>query len=174
MRLTKRVVMIIAPVDFRDEECFEPKKILENGGIEVKVASTTKKQCFGTLGGTIIPDMTLFEVKVEEFDGIVFVGGAGAANYFYDPLAQKIALDFFRFNRIIGAICIAPVILANAGILSGKKATAWKSEERALVTKGALFTASRVEYDGNIITANGPESAEQFGRSILKGLNTMR
>ena len=164
--------MIIAPVDFRDEELFEPKSVLEQEGVDVKIASTITAKCIGMLGGSIIPDIVYTNVKAEDFDGIVFVGGKGATHYWNDPIAHKLVKDAVSLNKLIGAICIAPVTLANAGILRGKKVTAWKTEEHKLSDKGALYTGSRVEYDGKIITANGPTSATQFARSIIKGLQT--
>ncbi len=172
MIINKKVVMIIAPSDFRDEELFEPKQILEQEGVEVKIASTVMSNCIGMLGGSITPHMLITDIKAEEFDAIIFVGGKGAICYFYDSIAHKVVNDALKFNKLICAICISPVILANAGILGGKKATVWKTEGPKLLDKGAIYTANRVEYDGKIITADGPTSATQFARSIIKGLKT--
>ncbi|GAJ17159.1 unnamed protein product, partial [marine sediment metagenome] len=65
------------------------------------------------------------------------------------------------------AICIAPVTLANAGILDKKKATVFRSEVKAIKRKGAIYTGKVVEVDGNIITAEGPQAAEEFGKTII-------
>ncbi len=166
-----KAVMIIAPVDFRDEELKEPQAILEKAGVKVSIASARAGDCYGMLGGKVVASLDLKDIKAEEFQAIIFVGGSGASCFWSDPLAHKIIHDAMRFNRIIGAICIAPVTLANAGVLEGKRATVWKAEEAKITIRGALYTGRRVEYDGNIITANGPESAEQFGRSLVKELS---
>ena len=171
--LDKKVVMIIAPVDFRDEELYEPKTLLEREGVDVTIASTSATVCSGMLGKIITPHILITDIKVAEYDAIIFVGGKGATCYWDDPLAHKIIHDAVQLNKIIAAICIAPVTLANAGILRGKKATVWKTEENKLIAKGALYTGNRVEYDGKIITANGPDSATQFARSVIKELQTV-
>ncbi len=167
---TKKVVMIIAPSNFRDEELFVTKKVLEDEGIEVKVASVKKTSIHGMLGGSVIPDLELDEVNLDEFDGVIFVGGIGAQFYWgYEP-ALKLAQEAFRKGKVIGAICIAPVILANAGILKGKKATVWPSEVRRIKAKDAIYIKTLVVKDGNVITASGPQAAEKFGEMIAQAL----
>jgi len=167
---TKKVVMIIAPSNFRDEELFVTKKVLENGGIEIKVASVKKTSIHGMLGGSVIPDLKLDEINLDEFDGIIFVGGIGAQFYWgYEP-ALKLAQEAFEKGKVIGAICIAPVILANAGILEGKKSTVWRSEAGRIKAKGAIYIEESVVKDGNIITASGPQAAEKFGKMIAQAL----
>jgi protease I len=166
-----KVLMIIAPNNFRDEELFQPKQILEEAGVEVIVASRTLSVAKGMLGGTITPDAKIDEVDVAEYDGVIFVGGMGASTYWDDPLAHKIAQEAVSNNKVVGAICIAPVTLANAGILEGKKATVWSSEIEKIKLKGGIYTGSPVERDGNIITGSGPTAAREFGQEILKALS---
>jgi len=71
---------------------------------------------------------------------------------------------------VVGAICIAPGILARAGILKGRKATVFPSEIEALKRNGAFYTALPVVIDGRIVTASGPEAAEEFGKALVKTL----
>ena len=68
----KKVVMIIPPCDFRDEELFEPKRIFEDNNVNVKVASVNEKKCFGMLRGEIQPDLILAKVDVTLFDAVIF------------------------------------------------------------------------------------------------------
>ncbi|MCM8763429.1 MAG: DJ-1/PfpI family protein [Candidatus Omnitrophica bacterium] len=164
----KKVVMIIAPEGFRDEELLEPKKILEEAGISVTVASTTTSRAKGMLGAIVSPDVTLTQVKVDDFDAVIFVGGVGASQYWDDPLAHLIAQEIIAQDKVLGAICIAPVTLANAGLLKGKRATVWSSEAGQLKRQGALYTGKAVEEDGKIVTASGPTAAKEFGQTILK------
>ncbi|MBU1999205.1 MAG: DJ-1/PfpI family protein, partial [Candidatus Omnitrophica bacterium] len=116
------------------------------------------------------PDMLFTDINIKDFDGIVFVGGKGASAYFDDPVAHKLAQDSLKENRILGAICIAPVILARAGVLKGKKATVWSSEAGQLRDKGADYTGQNVERDGKIITAAGPFAANEFGEELARAL----
>jgi protease I len=115
-------------------------------------------------------DKGLSGVNASEYDAVVFIGGPGAESLFNDPEAHKLARDTVSSGRILAAICIAPVILANAGVLKGRKATVFPGEEGFLVSGGALYTAKAVEKDGNIITADGPSSALEFARALAEAL----
>ena len=124
-----QVVMVIAPQNFRDEEYFVPKKIFTASGIKVLTAASTKDECTGMFGGKVKPDLLLTEVKVPESVAIIFVGGNGARIYFDNPQALSLAKETITEAKILGAICLAPVILAKAGVLKDKKATVFYSEK---------------------------------------------
>lgn len=158
----KKAVMVIAHRDFRDEELIETKEVLEKNGIEVKVSSTSLTSAKGVLGTEVILD----EVRAEDFDAVIFVGGSGCEQLWEDSRAHRLAKEAFISNKVVGAICIAPVILAKAGLLKGKKATVFSSEVNLIEAEGAKYTAKSVEKDGNIITAAGPSAAEEFGKEI--------
>ncbi len=160
--------MIIAQNGFRDEELKEPREILTQKGIKVTIASSSLNTAKGMLGARAKPEIILSELKVEDYDAVIFVGGIGAKQYWDDPAAHRIAREALKKKKVLGAICIAPVILANAGILSGKKATVWESEAKRLKEKGATYTSKPVEVDGKIVTGSGPQAAKQFGQAIAK------
>ncbi|MEM2289438.1 MAG: DJ-1/PfpI family protein [Candidatus Hadarchaeales archaeon] len=167
----KRVLMVIAPENFRDEELFDTRSELEKAGIEVRVASTSKGTAVGMLGGRVRPDLRLEETNARDWDAIVFVGGVGCQVYFGDENALSLAKEAAELGKKVCAICIAPVILANAGLLENRKATVWDGEfRRMLEEKGAKYVNKSVVVDGNIITANGPGAASEFGRTIAKEL----
>jgi len=111
-------------------------------------------------------------VDPEQYDAVIFVGGAGAQEYWESARAHEIARATLERGKVLGAICIAPVTLANAGVLEGRKATVWPSEAPRLKAQGAEYTGRSVEVDDRIVTADGPESAEEFGRAILAALHT--
>lgn len=165
----KKVLFIIAPDNFRDEELTEPKAVLEKAGTEITIASSTGQPAKGMLGTIVTPDKNFYDVNAEDYDAIVFIGGSGASVYFNNSQALRLAKEFYSSGKIVCAICIAPSILANAGILADKKATAWPSERNNINAVG-IYTGSAVEQDGNIITAKGPEAAKQFGQAIAKAL----
>jgi protease I len=122
------------------------------------------------LGGKATPDKTLALVKAQDFDAVVFVGGAGAQAYFNDPAAHKLAKDAAAQGKVLGAICLGPAILARAGVLSGKKATVWSGARGDLEKGGADYTGNPVETSGKTVTANGPDAAAVFARAILAAL----
>lgn len=163
-----KILMIIAPTDFRDEEFLRPKEIFEKNGAQVTVASKGVSETSGVLGAKTKVDIDLSQVNVDDYDAVVFIGGPGSSVYFDDQTVLSLAMAASKQNKIIGAICIAPSILANAGILSGKKATAWISEQGNLESKGAIYTGANVEVDGKIVTADGPGAAVSYAEKILE------
>ena len=172
MNLTgKKILMIVAPDNFRDEELLEPKEIFEGYGAEVMIASKDTNSAEGMLGAFVTVDIDISEIKIEDYDAIIFVGGSGSSVYFDDEMILDLAKKAYEKNKIIGAICIAPSILANSGILKNKKATCFSSEKENLEERGAEYTGRGVEKDDNIITANGPNSASAFGQKISETLN---
>lgn len=166
----KKVLIIIAPSNFRDEELFLPKEVLESAGVKVTIASKTTGTIIGKLGGRAEAELALKDADASDYDAVVFVGGPGASAYFNDRTALELAKDASRNGKLIAAICIAPSILANAGLLSGKRATAFPSEEGNLKAKGATYTNEPVTTDRKIITANGPAAAREFGEAIVDAI----
>ncbi|RKY29834.1 MAG: DJ-1 family protein [Candidatus Omnitrophota bacterium] len=168
---TKKVLMVIAFDKFRDEEYSEPRKIIEENGYKVVVASWKKGIATGMLGKKVKVDITLKDIKVDDYDGVIFPGGIGASRYFENKIVWRIIQEFHNKKKVVGALCLSPVILANAGILKGKKATCWFSVARMIKKKGAIYTGKKVEIDGLIITGNGPSAAKEFGEKYLKLLS---
>lgn len=160
------VLMIIAPDGFRDEELFFAQEELENAGHQTVIASLGKGVCRGSRGGAATATFTLAEIEVEHYEAVVFVGGGGSKVYFANRDALRIAQEMAAQGKVVAAICVAPVILANAGLLKGKSATVFSSEIKAIEGKGAQYTGAMVTVDANIVTGDGPKSARSFGRKI--------
>jgi protease I len=173
----KKVAMIIAFKDFRDEEYFVPREILEKAGVEIKTASNKTGTATGADGGDVKVDLLVSEINLADFDAIIFVGGPGCLENLDNEDSYRITRETVSQNKILASICISPVILAKAGVLKGKMATVWsspldRSPVKILKEKGAIYQDESVVVDGKIITANGPQAAEEFGQTILKILNT--
>lgn len=168
-----KVLIIVAQQGYQDHEYGVPKQILESAGIEVITASKYTGPCTGGLGGNTKAKLSLSEVETTEFDAIIFAGGPGAIKYQHDSEAHIIAKDAVENDKILAAICIAPTILAYAGVLDGRKATVWNQDgqqQNVLTNNGAEFTNESVTVDGKKITANGPPAAQEFGEKILEML----
>ncbi|MDR3124869.1 MAG: DJ-1/PfpI family protein [Endomicrobium sp.] len=166
----KKVVFITAPNTFRDEEYYKPKEVLENANIEVVTASTKIGELTGKFGFKTVSTLLIGDIIPNNFNAIVYIGGAGSSAFFDNEKALNLAREFFKLNKVVASICIAGVILANSGILKDKKATVFVDGKDTLINKGATYTAAPLEIDGNIITANGPDIAEDFGKAILKAI----
>lgn len=171
----KKVAVIIAFTDFKDEEYFGTREELEKAGIEIEVVSNLLGTAQGVSGGEVNITKTLKEVNVDDYDGIVFIGGPGALSNLGNSDSYRIAREAVSKNKILAAICISPVILAKAGVLNGKNATVWssvldRSPVEELKKNGAIYIDKSVVVDGKIITGNGPSAASEFGRTIAEKL----
>lgn len=170
--MNKKILMVIAFKNFRDEEYFIPKEILERNGFIIETTSDKKGLAIGADGGEVEIFKIIKEINVEDYEGVIFVGGPGMAEELDNLEFQKLAQDFYKKNKLVSAICIAPALLAKAKILENKEATVWssvldKSAIKILKENGAIFKDESVVVDGNIITANGPSAATLFGEKIV-------
>ena len=168
-----KAIIIIAQDGYQDVEYAGTRKGLEDAGFDIVVASSSAGACTGKLGGTVQATIGMRDVDLDDVDRVAFIGGPGAEVYAKHPDALRIAHEAAGRNMPLGAICIAPLILANAGVLRWKKATVWdeNGKQRDLIeAAGATYTGEAVTVDGLIVTGNGPEAAEEFGRA-LAGLN---
>ncbi|MDD5021152.1 MAG: DJ-1/PfpI family protein [Endomicrobiaceae bacterium] len=167
----KKIVFVVAPQNFRDEEYIEPKEILETAGFQVITASTVVGEIYGKIKIRATSDILVKDINPNDYDAIFFIGGPGASIYFNDGFVHNLVKLFLNANKIVSAICIAPTILANAGILKGKNATVFRDGADNLIKGGANYTANSVEIDGNILTGDGPQSAKEFGETLVKLLS---
>ncbi len=169
----KSAIFIIAFQNFRDEEYFRPREILEKAGFQISVASTEKGIAQGIEGGEVKVDFTIDSVKASDFDAVIFIGGPGAIKHQDNKSFHRLAQEAMVQGKILAAICIAPTILAKAGVLEGKKAAVWSSAldrrpVQLLQEEGAAFENKPVVIDGKLITATGPQVAKEFGEAIVQ------
>jgi protease I len=113
-------------------------------------------------------DVAIAEVDGGAYDVVVFVGGRGSADLFDDADAHRIAREAVAADTVVGAICIAPSILAHAGLLGGRRATAYRDQKGDLVAHGATWTGEQVTVDPPFVTGNGPEAAAAFGDAVAR------
>jgi len=168
-----KLLLAIAPERFRDEELEIPKRAFEEAGIGVDVASTAAGMCTGMLGARTKAAMTFDEVDPDDYAGIVVVGGAGSQDHLWgSKRLQALVRTFFEEGRIVAAICLAPVVLARAGILAGRQATVYPSPAAVAEMKKAkaILHEIPVVADMQIVTANGPAAAAQFADTIITKL----
>lgn len=168
MTAAPRVLMVVAPRDFRDEEYLEPRAAFDAAGFLTDVASSASGPIRGMLGTWIHADLGLAEARAADYDALVFVGGAGAATFLDSPVAHRLCVSADQDGRVLAALCIAPAILANAGVLNDRRATSHSSRKALLVQRGAVLVEAPVVIDGWLVTADGPLSAVAFGRAVVE------
>jgi protease I len=162
----KSVLLILPAKDFNTQEYLITKQTIEKAGLKVFIASDAFALCSGTDGLKVRADVSLFNMNEENFGSIVFIGGRGVTKYWDNSQLYNIAAKFNKSRKIIGAICGAPVILARAGLLSGKQATCFPDNKKELEREGVIYNDLPVVQDKNFITARDSSSALEFAEKI--------
>jgi protease I len=165
-----RIVMVIAPREFTDQEYFEPRKVFQEAGAAVVTCSTGRQAAVSHDGVKVLPDVSTPELRTEQFDAIVLVGGLGAASSLLkdEPLRKLLAAAKDQ-RKVIAAICMAPAVLAQAGVLRNVAATCYPDARtiNSLKMMGASYVDRTVVVSGNIVTGNGPGGSKEFARRVL-------
>jgi protease I len=173
--MKKKVAFIIAQERFQDPELDMPKTALDKSGVITMVASNTTETAMGVFGTSLQPDSSIEDLDSLTLDGVVIIGGHGAVDYLYNDMPLRLLIqNMNNQGKLVASICSAGAVLANAGILKDRKATAYDMEEvqEAFMQAGVELLADEpVVVDGNIITANGPEAAGRFTLALLEALN---
>jgi protease I len=169
----KKVAMIIAQHGFQDIEYNGAKKALEANGIRVDTVSVSKTECIGKYNGKVMCEKAIKDINMKEYDALVLIGGPGAPSLANYPETFKAINDSVNMHKITAAICIAPTLLAKAGVLKLKKATVWNLDNiqsSVIEREGAIYVPEHVIVDGRIITADGPDASKAFGEKIAEML----
>jgi protease I len=164
-----RAVLIFLPRHLHSGEEFEPTLAqLTKAGLQASIASSDTGVAASMDQVLVKPDLALRDAKVADYAGFVLIGGSGAALYWRDSLLHAKCREFAESGRIVAAIGIAPITLARAGVLKGRKATVFRDRSAisALKEEGARFSFKGLVIDRNVITAASSEQARAFGRAV--------
>jgi len=167
----KKVLLVVAHEGFQHIEYGEPKRLLQGAGFDVMTASNKSGPATGDDESVTDVHCTLDEVKVGDYEGIFFIGGPGAMEHLDNEKSYTIARNAVEAHVPLGAICVSTRILAKSGVLKGHQATGWDGDGELLPLyqqHGVNYVKSDVVIDDAIVTAVGPNAAEEFGREILK------
>ncbi len=141
--------------------------IVRRAGIHITTISISdKKEVAGAHGITFLADAKKDEVDFSTLDGIVLPGGMpGTTNLGADETVDKVIREFAAGGKLVAAICAAPSVLGQAGLLNGKHATSYPGFEPKLT--GAVTSEDPVVQDGNVITSRGMGTAIAFALEIV-------
>lgn len=164
----KRVLVPLAP-GFEEIEALGVVDILRRAGAEVTVAGTVEGPVEGRCGIRVVPDTTMDEVKGSGFDMVVLPGGAlGTENLKKDQRVRDIVEELNEAQKLVAAICAAPVVLSAVGVSKGRLVTSHPTVRGDLT--GERVSAERVVVDGNIVTSQGPGTAIEFAFKLVEML----
>ena len=141
--------------------------IVRRAGIDITTISISdKKEVAGAHGIIFLADAKKGEVDFSTLDGIVLPGGMpGTTNLGADETVDKVIREFAAGGKLVAAICAAPSVLGQAGLLNGKHATSYPGFEPKLT--GAVTSENPVVQDGNVITSRGMGTAIAFALEIV-------
>jgi 4-methyl-5(b-hydroxyethyl)-thiazole monophosphate biosynthesis len=154
---------------FEELEFVAPYDILKRGGIEVETASISgEKEAFGAHGLGVLVDSLLSQIEGLPFDLLVLPGGGpGTENLMKSDSVKKLLIKSYKANKTIAAICAAPKVLANAGILKDHEATSYPSVRAEIEPHCKRYLDVPVVISKNIITSKGAGTAAEFGFCLL-------
>ena len=164
-RQSPRVLCVMVD-GFEEIELVTPVDVLRRAGVEVVIAGLTDLSAVGRCGMRLHADRLLAEVLDGDFDLLYLPGGPGVAALRADKRVVKLAQEFVLTGRKVAAICAAPLILMDAGLLKGKQFTAFPSVRNEL--GGGL--EKRVVVDGSLITSAGAGTALDMGLELITQL----
>jgi len=141
--------------------------ILRRAGIDVVTAGLTPGPVRASRGVTLVPDTLLDHVLAQDFDMIVLPGGRGGADRLaLDPRVRELLVRTAERGRYIAAICAAPRVLAEAGLLAGRRATAFPGILDDI--QGIELSRDPVVRDGTMVTSRGPGTAMDFALELVR------
>jgi len=169
----KQAVLVYLPLQLFNEQEFEPAlRRLSLAGIETRLVAADSGVAVSMSQLVVRLDLALRDVNVADYAGLVLIGGSGAAVHWDDSLLQAKCREFASSGKVVAAIGIAPVTLARAGVLKGRRATAFRDRTTVdwLRQAGATYSFKGVVVDRNIITAASSEQARAFGQAVANAV----
>lgn len=164
-------VLVPLAEGFEELEAVSIVDILRRAGIRVLVAGLQDGPVKASRGVVVIPDMDLDAALEEDLDMVVLPGGLpGADNLDRDPRIHAVLKRMVDSGKFAGAICAAPVVLAHAGLLSGRKATSYPGFLDKMGLPDVTYTSEKVVRDGKVITSRGPGTAMDFALAVVEAL----
>lgn len=164
------MIAILLADGFEEIEALTPLDILRRADFDVRTVAISSKIAIGSHGISVICDLGIDEVKLDEVSMVIFPGGMpGSLNLDKSEFTDKIIDAVLKNGGRIAAICAAPLILGRRGLLEGKHAVCYPGFEDEL--RGAIIDDAPVVTDGNITTAKGMGVALSFSLELVRLLS---
>ena len=163
-----KTIFVFLATGFEEIEALTPVDVLRRAGLNVQTVSVMNEQTVvGAHGIPVVADKMFAEINSDDAEMILLPGGLpGATNLDEHTGLSELIMKFAKEEKPLAAICAAPLVFGNRGLLDGQKATCYPGFETYL--QGAYYTANLVEVDGNFITGKGPGAAMEFAFAIVE------
>lgn len=171
--LNKKTVAILATNGFEESELREPKKALENAGADVHIVSLESGEIKGWADGnwsnSYKVDKTLNEVNQKDYNALMLPGGQINPDILRkNKDAVNFVKSFFENHKPVAAICHAPWLLAEAGVIKDRKVTSYNSIKTDLINAGANWVDEEVVVDSGLVTSRSPKDLPAFNAKLVE------
>ncbi len=171
--LNKKTVAILATNGFEESELREPMKALEKAGADVHIISEKMGMIKGWADGNWSKeykvDKTIDEVNQSQYNALVLPGGViNPDTLRRNDSAIKLIKSFFENHKPVAAICHAPWLLAEAGVLKGRKITSFNSIKTDMINAGANWVDEEVVVDEGLVTSRSPKDMDAFTSKLVE------
>ena len=171
---TIKVIIAVAMKNYQQRELWPVYNTFEAEGFDITVAGSE----IGTAadgGDSIETEEEFSGLDGKDFDGIVIIGGSGVKTLWDNQALLKLINQVYESGGVAAAICLAPLTLANAGVLKEDDSACWYSSadiNTKMKALGIIDTKQDVTVCGRIVTGNGPDAAKQFADEVALALNS--
>jgi len=163
-------IAVLLKEGFEEIEAVVPIDVLRRLGFDVLLVGDAGRVP-GAHGVEIATDLLMEDVDVSNFDAVMLPGGMpGSTNLRDDPSVLEMVRAMHSSGKLVCAICAAPIVLAAAGIMTGKRCTGYPMGLVEEALSDAEYTRAPVESDGNIVTGKGPGAAFDFALAVATAL----
>ncbi|MFP3904285.1 MAG: type 1 glutamine amidotransferase domain-containing protein [Armatimonadota bacterium] len=170
-KLADRTVAVLVADKFEDSELVDPVDALETEGARIVfVASAAGVTYTGKHGTEVVADVSADSANYADFDALIIPGGSAPKELRENPAVVNLTRQMVQADKVVAAICHGPQVLVTAGVLSGRKATCYKSVADELEKAGADYRDESVIVDGNLITSRHPGDLPDFNEAIIVAL----
>lgn len=178
-RLDGKTVAILATDGFEQSELEEPKRALEQAGASVDVIAPKSGEIQGfkhhDKGRSVRVDHALNEVSPQDYDALVLPGGVMNPDALrMNKQAVQFVRSFFDEHKPVGAICHGPWTLIEAGVVSGRTLTSFKSIRTDLRNAGANVVDQEVVVDDGLVTSRDPDDLPAFCGKLVEEIGEGR